>query len=710
MGSMWRMFITRWVLVWPVAVVWFFVANVPVSAADSPSPTDSTASESAPQRVFLIDVEEDHVIPVRVAIDDAAVFIVAILEPHRWLVVGQGRVIREISGVESAVEWRPTDAISPDLRALAVAVKKPDRREVSVLAMVAPGSELGEIESRLERAGARIGWSDGAVVPAPQIGIRVPRDRLDSVLDQLRSTPGLIVAEAQSPVRLLNSGSVWRCQSGILDSTPVFDRGLRGEGQIIGIMDTGLDVDECRFDDPLVGLPAVNQADGTEINTEHRKVLAVDFHWEADWPPDSGSWDDHGHGTHVAGSAAGDVGGNGRYDGVDGMAPAAKLVIQDGGALVDDCADLPGLGCPVKPLEQVFEQARAQGARIHTNSWGDEENFLPYGRYTERTADVDRFMWNHKDTLVFFAAGNAGPYDGTIGSPSTGKNVVAVGASIHGTYDPTCVAIFSSRGPTNDGRIKPDVVAPGLFTVSAATNRVVPGPSCGNAQSSGTSMAAPTAAGLGALVRQYFTDGYYPSGFARPTDTFEPTAALVKAMLIASAVDLSTMGCQADPIPSGDQGWGLIQLDTALAFPGDDHRLLVDDHLEGFDTPGDQPVSIQVAVNEPGPVKVLLVWTDAPSSSLATVNLVNDLDLVVRGPNGVFMGNAFLGGHSVEGGKPDRINNVEAVYLPEAEKGVWTIEVGPHAIPVPAQDYALVVTGPIRFDEGPRSPSGRIAP
>ena len=43
-----------------------------------------------------------------------------------------------------------------------------------------------------------------------------------------------------------------------------------------------------------------------------------------------------------------------------------------------------------------------------TNSWGDEEDFLPYGRYTERTADVDRFMWRHKDTLVFFAAGNDG--------------------------------------------------------------------------------------------------------------------------------------------------------------------------------------------------------------------------------------------------------------------------------------------------------------
>jgi subtilisin family serine protease len=358
----------------------------------------------------------------------------------------------------------------------------------------------------------------------------------------------------------------------------------------------------------------------------------------------------------------------------------------------------------------VLEQAYLQGARIHTNSWGDEENFLPYGRYTERTADVDRFMWNHKDTLVFFAAGNAGPHDDTLGSPATGKNVVAVGASIHGSFDPTCVAIFSSRGPTHDGRIKPDVVAPGLFTVSAATNRVVPGPSCDNAQSSGTSMAAPTAAGLGALVRQYFTDGYYPSGSARPADGFSPTAALVKATLIASAVDLSTLGCQADPIPSRDQGWGLIQLDTALAFTGDAHRLVVDDHLIGFASPGDEPATTRVAVTEPGPLKVVLVWTDAPSSSLSAVNLVNDLDLVVRGPGGVFRGNVLAAGRSVEGGQADRLNNVEVVFLPDADKGVWTIEVAPHAIPAAAQDFALVVTGPVRLDEGPRSATGRVTP
>jgi subtilisin family serine protease len=579
-----------------------------------------------------------------------------------------------------------------------------------VVAMLAPGSAIAPLAEQIEVIGAQLGWVDESARPAPQLGFRVTRSRLRAVVELLERTPALVLAEPQAPVRLLNSASVWRCQSGEPASTLIFDRGLHGEGQVIGIMDTGLDVDDCRFNDPVEGLPALNQADGIEVDLDHRKVLAVDFYWDADWPPHPTGWDDQGHGTHVAGSAAGDVLGNGSYDGVDGMAPAARLVIQDGGALVDDCADLPGLGCPVKPLGPVLEQAWAQGARIHTNSWGDEENFLPYGRYTERTADVDRFMWDHKDMLVFFAAGNSGPGQDTVISPATGKNVVAVGATLHGDFEPPCAVVFSSRGWTHDGRIKPDLLAPGMWVVSAATNFVVPRPSCSNTTKSGTSMAAPTAAGLGALVRQYFTDGFYPAGTAEPADGFEPTAALVKAVLIASAVDLSTKGCPDEPIPSRDQGWGLIQLDTALAFLGDDHRLLVDDHLEGFATLDDEPVRMQVAVTETGPLKVVLVWTDAPSSSLAVTNLINDLDLTVTGPGGVFPGNSFSGGISVPGGEPDRLNNVEVVYLPEAERGVWTIEIVPHAVPAPVQDFAMVITGVVRAGEGPRQPSGRVTP
>jgi subtilisin family serine protease len=692
------------------AVVLMFLAAVvdSVPALGEPRVSEETAAVPA-STLFVVTIEPGGVGEVQDALARTGALVIARIEPHRWLVSGRSEELEMPETVIAVDPWHPVQAIGSELRDIAVG-KRSDARERGIVVALAPGADLGGVQDRLETVGASITWVDAEAEPAPQIGLRAPGDRMAEIVDALAATQGLAWAELQAPIRLLNHASVWACQSGEPGSFPVFDHGLRGEGQIIGIMDTGLDIDDCRFEDEAAGLPALNQTDGVEVNLGHRKVLAVDFHWEADWPPGPRDWDDHGHGTHVAGSAAGDMPTYGTHDRVDGMAPAARLVIQDGGALIDDCADLPGLGCPVKPLGPVLEQARDQGARLHTNSWGDEENFLPFGRYTERTADVDRFMWEHKDTLVFFAAGNSGPGDGTVISPATSKNVVAVGATLHGLYDPPCVVDFSSRGPTMDGRIKPDVVAPGTMIVSAATSFTVPGPTCGDATMSGTSMAAPTAAGLGALVRQYFVDGFHPSGRANAADAFEPTAALVKAVLIASAVDLSTRGCDHEPIPSREQGWGFIQLDTALAFEGDDRAPVVDDHREGFTSPDDPPVRVDIAVTDGGPLKVVLVWTDAPSSSLATTNLVNDLDLTVDGSNGAYPGNSFSGGVSVPGGDPDRLNNVEVVYLPQAERGLWSIEVAPHIIGAPAQDFALVVVGKVGRIESPRRPGGRVTP
>ena len=682
-------------------------------AADAVGPTGRSGSlgvARATGRLIVVTCAPGDGARLQAALDTRGARIVAYLAPDRWLVAAAAPTSAEAIGARSVIPWRPDKGVAAELRALTKSDRERRAPDIGVVVAVAPGTDLDALATRFGTSGAVVTWTAEAASPLPQIGLRVPSVGLPRLVSALDGTPGLAWAVPQAPVRLLNDDSVWRCQSGRPDTTPIFDLGLAGEGQVIGLMDTGIDIDDCRFEDPVVGLPALNGPDGVAVDPRHRKVLAVDFHWAADWPPGARSWDDQGHGSHVAGSAAGDELGNGAHDRYDGMAPAAKLVIQDGGAAIDDCADLPGLGCPVKPLEPVLEQAYAQGARIHSDSWGDEENFLPFGRYTERTADVDRFVWNHRDMLVFFAAGNSGPGTDTVISPATGKNVVAVGATLHGDFEPTCVVPFSSRGWSRDGRIKPDLVVPGMWVVSAATNGVVPGRSCASTQSSGTSMAAPTAAGLAALVRQYFTDGFYPSGRRQTEDAVQPSAALVKAVLIASAVDLSTRGCPDEPIPSRDQGWGLVQLDTALAFAGDDHRLVVDDHRDGFRTAGDDPVELAVAVSRPGRLKVVLVWTDAPSSSLADSNLVNDLDLTVSGPNGSYPGNHLLNGLSAPGGEPDRVNNVEVVWLPHAEPGIWTIEVRPHAVLAPPQDFALAVTGDVRRADGPRTATGRVAP
>jgi subtilisin family serine protease len=199
-----------------------------------------------------------------------------------------------------------------------------------------------------------------------------------------------------------------------------------------------------------------------------------------------GDWSDpDGHGTHTAGSILGDgTASGGQYK---GTAPDAELVHQ---SVMDYGGGLDGL-----PLDlgDLFSQAYDLGARIHSNSWGA----AVAGAYNANAAEVDSFMWDHKDMLVVFSAGNSGTdvdQDGvidpdSIGSPGTAKNVLTVGAaenerpSIAGTWssfgyaanpihdDPMAdnfdgMAAFSSRGPTDDGRIKPDVVAPGTYIVS----------------------------------------------------------------------------------------------------------------------------------------------------------------------------------------------------------------------------------------------------
>ena len=243
-------------------------------------------------------------------------------------------------------------------------------------------------------------------------------------------------------------------------------------------------------------------------------------------------------------------------------------------------------------LKALFAFAYRKGARIHSNSWilaGAEAG--SYGDYAQQ---VDEFIWSKPDFCVVFAAGNLGRDDngdgvidcGSVRPPGTAKNCIAVGAcennrpaikTTYGQYPehpfptepfrsdrmaarPSEVAAFSSRGPTDDGRVKPDVVAPGTFILSTRSRFVDEGEfgwgqfgrSTFYAYGGGTSMATPLVAGALGAVREFLR---------KSEGISSPSAALLKATLIAGAAPIRA---RATP-PDNHQGFGRVNLDNVLA-------------------------------------------------------------------------------------------------------------------------------------------------
>lgn len=188
--------------------------------------------------------------------------------------------------------------------------------------------------------------------------------------------------------------------------------------------------------------------------------------------------------------------------------------------------------------------------------------------------------------IIFYSAGNyGGNGDYTCTMEATSKNVVVVGAS-ESTFDSenvANVAYYSSKGPTYDGRIKPDLVAPGDSIMSANSNGNA-GASCKTAGKTGTSMASPAAAGTALLVRQYFQDT--TGKFWRVVCNknylfckgFTPSGVLMKAVLLHSGSKMTQFngaacGCGTPSVnlgapPDSTQGYGRITLSNVLPLSG----------------------------------------------------------------------------------------------------------------------------------------------
>ena len=434
-----------------------------------------------------------------------------------------------------------------------------------------------------------------------------------------------------------------------------FTTDLDGSGQIVAVADSGLDEDHGDFGTRVVG--------------------------NFDVIGDGSTADKHsGHGTHVACTVLGD----GTKGGYAGVAPDANLYFQ---AMEND-----NTGNFQSPsLNYLLNTAYNSGARIHTNSWGSSAA-SNQGKYTSESEDVDDRANNYdrvyngvEGLTILFAAGNDGPNAGTVSSPSTAKNSVTVGnhqARYNGA--PDNLMSGSSRGPTDDGRIKPDIIAPGGYVRSCRAQEAqdIVGSSWQSTwylEYTGTSMATPNAAGASALIREYLLEIAQ-----RPS----PQGALIKALLVLGAQDINTRD-----IPNNDEGWGRVNLKETLA-PSQGRGIWVDDRSVLSNTGQSKSYVFNVTFAN-SQLKTVLAWSDARGSRFSNNQLVNDLDLEVESPDGtIYLGNDFANGRSTTGGTKDDVNNLEVVLIDTAMKGIWTVRVkdGLHG-GSNTQPFAIAVSG-----------------
>lgn len=549
-----------------------------------------------------------------------------------------------------------------------------DSERVTVDAVLHCNADVKNAAKRIAEA-AHLHESD-LTIQGNKIRLTLKRRRLSDVaaVDDVRHIEGVVAR------KLFNN--IARTILGIDDLNTTTVIPFTGKGELIAVADTGFD-----------------RGSTTDVHAAFtgrvKKLYALGRAGRKDDPD--------GHGTHVAGSVLGD--GISISDGpIKGTAPGAKLIFQ---SVLDDAGGLGGLP---DELEQLFIPPYiTDKARIHTNSWGSVGNL---GQYDVQARALDKFVYEHRDMLICFAAGNEGSDRdangqidlGSVTPPGTAKNCLTVGASENNrpeqlmTYgqgwpadfsaDPIKsdrvansaegMVAFSSRGPTADRRIKPDVVAPGSYILSTRS-RATKSEGWGLSGDplymfeGGTSMATPLVAGSAAVVREFLRVKYKLKS---------PSAALLKALIINGAYSLAGeyQASEAGASPNNSQGFGRVNVHAIVGADGANKSIQFFDEDKALDTEENQVFNIPVPINA-RQLKVTLVWTDPPGEGLQS-----DLDLTVKIGDDERHGNMLSGSLDF-----DRTNNVEQVLWRDAPKGPAKITVSAYSIALAEQNFALVV-------------------
>uniref|UniRef100_A0A7C4YG25 Purple acid phosphatase N-terminal domain-containing protein n=1 Tax=candidate division WOR-3 bacterium TaxID=2052148 RepID=A0A7C4YG25_UNCW3 len=468
-------------------------------------------------------------------------------------------------------------------------------------------------------------------------------------------------------------------------SRRVWDKGITGaNAPMLSWCDQGARMTHNMFRDPSYPYSTFDTI------PNHRKIYAYlnnAADWGPPWPDSVDFGDEEGHGSHTGCTIAGNdapVGGASAYD---GMSKDAKLI------MVDCCGGDSHYLYILNDAENLYNKVYPLGAVGISNSWGSApqsptaSDTVHIGNYLTFSRTADMFMWEHKDFLNFHSAGNNGASTITganrCATEACNKNGITVGAvgAWRNPDNHRTLQSYSAKG-TDDGRFKPDVLGIGYLYSAGYTG------DASYVTSSGTSMACPSIAGTAGMVWEYIMRGWYPTGTQITGNGWKPSAALVKAILINSAMMDITNYTNG---PTQQAGFGRPCLDSVFYFQGDASKLGIVDDSIGIVTGDIAEYRFNVGSNTSN-LKVTLVWTDYPANENANPTLVNNLNLSVIDPsNNEYKGNYFSSGQSVTGGSYDALNNVEIVKINSPATGVWKVRVIAQNVPFGPQPYALVV-------------------
>ncbi|MCC6159537.1 MAG: S8 family serine peptidase [Deltaproteobacteria bacterium] len=386
-----------------------------------------------------------------------------------------------------------------------------------------------------------------------------------------------------------------------------------------------------------------------------------------------------GHATNVMGI----VGGNGTVSGGQyvGIAPEASFISASVLPL-----SIPPLYNSPRSIESQYRTAvQDHGANVSNNSIG--ANLARFGTALcnmegdyEGTAQlIDALVYGKYGPItIVWANGNERGY-GACGStysttppPAPAKNTIAVGAV---NKDSLVMTSFSSYGPTDDGRLRPDVSAPGCATDGGSFTEGITacGPGDNYISMCGTSQASPVVAGAAALVHEYW---------ALKNGGAQPWTSTVKGLIIHGSLDEDTPG------PNYRYGYGVLQIPPSLD--------LIDEanvRQDAIDQGDELTLDFEATGGE---VKATLVWTDPPGPTMTAKALVNDLDLSIEAGDADWLPwvlDPASPADDATRGENHR-DPVEQVLVDEAADGeLVTVVVRASEVPMGPQSFTLIVSG-----------------